>query len=166
MLPKIWSETGKEEQAVAVIEEGAAATLSRSSRLVIVELSCCVAAPLVLRIVQLSHLIPRAQFLLQLWRFCLIFLTYCNKKQHLIASLIWIVLSVNFLQLLLLIAHMSFLWFFLWTFFSLAFLPGILWKTSKKSLSACLLLPNHSDCRNAFTHIMMMMMMMKCLVAD
>lgn len=31
-----------------------------------------------------------------------------------------------------------------WTFFSLAFLPGILGKTSKKSLSDCLLLPNHS----------------------
>jgi hypothetical protein len=41
------SETGKEEQAVAVIEEGAAATLSRSSRLVVVELSGSVAAPLV-----------------------------------------------------------------------------------------------------------------------
>lgn len=71
------------------------------------------AAPLVWSlIVQLSHLIPRAQFLLHLWRFCLIFLTYCNKKQHLIASLRWIVL-----QLLLLIAYMSFLCFYFGLFF-------------------------------------------------
>ncbi len=164
----MWSGTGKEERAVAVIEEGTAATLSRSSRLVVVEHSGSVAAPLVWSlIVQLSNLIPRAQFILNLWRFCLICLTYCNKKQHLITSLRWIVLSVNFLQLLLLIAYMSFLCFFFGLFFSLAFLPGILRKTSKKSLSDCLLLHSHSDCRNAFTHIMMMMMMMmKCFVAD
>ncbi len=106
----MWSGTGKEERAVAVIEEGTAATLSRSSRLVVVEHSGSVAAPLVWSlIVQLSNLIPRAQFILNLWRFCLICLTYCNKKQHLITSLRWIVLSVNFLQLLLVVAYMSFL---------------------------------------------------------
>ncbi len=49
-------------------------------------------------------------------------------------------------------------------FFSLTFLPGILRKTSKKSLSDCLLLPSLSDCRNTFTHIMMVMIMMKCFV--